>query len=167
MTATTLLLGSSQPQAFLERLTALLPELRCLASRPWDLALQASRADAIVLGDAVIDETVLRLALRLRLIQVLGPGLEQVDLDACGRFGVYVANVPWGRQVAVPGFARLVESGEPTSEVSASTLARIVAGNVRRLRRGQAPLFWTNPPAWLDREQALCGRAIAARGQSA
>jgi hypothetical protein len=167
MTGTTLLLGCGQPRAFLERLAALLPEIRCLASQPWDLVAQASWADAIVLGDAMIDETVLRLAPRLRLIQVLGPGLERVDLGACRQFGVYVANMPWGHPVAVPGFARLVEGGEPTSEVSASTLARIVAGNVRRLQRGQAPLFWTNPPAWLDREQALCGRVIAAGEQSA
>jgi hypothetical protein len=138
-----------------------------LASQPWHLAAQASRADVLVLGDAMIHETVLRLVPRLRLIQVLGSGLERVDLDACGRFGVYVANMPWGRAAAVPGFARLVVGGEPTSEVPASRLARIVAGNVRRLQRGQAPLFWTNPPAWLDRDQALCGRAIAAREQSA
>ena len=38
MTATTILLGSSQPRAFQERLAALLPEMRCLASQPWDLA---------------------------------------------------------------------------------------------------------------------------------
>jgi hypothetical protein len=167
MTATTILLGSSQPRAFKERLAALLPEMRCLASQPWDLTAHALRADAIVVDDAVVDETVLRLAPRLRLIQALGPNLDRVDLDACGRFGVYVANVPWGRQISAPGFARLVESGEPARDLAASTLARIVAGNVRRLERGQAPLFWANPPAWLDREQALCGRSIAASERSA
>ena len=61
----------------------------------------------------------------------------------------------------VNGFARLVEAGEPPSEMAASTLARIVAGNVHRLARGQAPLFWLNPPPWLDAEQAACGRAVA------
>jgi D-isomer specific 2-hydroxyacid dehydrogenase-like protein len=167
MNATTILLGSSQPQAFQERLATLLPEMRCLASQPWDLAAQALRADAIVVDDATVDETVLRLAPRLRLVQVLGPDLERIDLDACARYGVYVANVPWGRQVGAPGFARLVESGIPGRDLAASTLARIVAGNVRRLERGQAPLFWANPPTWLDPEQALCGRSVTTREQSA
>jgi hypothetical protein len=109
----------------------------------------------------------LRLAPRPRLVQLLGPRLERVDLPSCGRRGVYVANVPWGSRSGEPGFARLVEGGEPSAELAESTLARIATGNIRRLLRGQAPLFWVNPPAWLDAEQALCGRTVVAEPRSA
>ena len=164
--ATTILVGSGESAVF-GRLMALLPEADCRHCRAWDLPSHAAAAEVLVVDDAFVDEGLLRLAPRLRLVQLLGPGLSRVDLEACGRRGVYIASVPWCICTGEPSFGRLVEPGEPASELAASTLARVVAGNVRRLLRGQAPLFWANPPACVDPDQAFCGRAVVAGQQSA
>ena len=82
-----------------------------------------------------------------------------IDLEACGRHGVYVAGVGWGVRTGDTGVGRLVELGEPPAEEAASILAQVTADNVRRLLGGRAPLFWLNPPAWMDPDLALRGRA--------
>lgn len=149
------------------RLQALLPEARVIHCPAWRLLAYAPLTEALVIETAVVDATLLRLSPRLCMVQTLGPALEHVDLAACAQRGVYVANIPWGQPNGVLDVARLVEAGQPESEVYASTLARIAAGNLRRLRRGQAPLFWANPPAWLDAEQARYGRIVAGRSETA
>lgn len=167
MQQTTVLVDTAGPAALPARLQALLPDARVIGCPAWQLLAYAPVVEALVCAEAVVDATLLRLAPGLRMVQTLGPSLEQVDLEACARRGVYVANIPWGQRSGAPDVARLVEAGRPETDLYASTLARIVAGNIRRLRRGQAPVFWANPPAWLDAEQARCGRIVAARPETA
>src|SRR5437763_8103722 len=106
MTAT-VLIATNEDSTFRRRLAALLPELPVVTCRPWDLAAHSLRAAVLVVDGAVVDDTLLRLAPRLRLVQVLGPRLDEVDLAACGRRGVLVAGVPWGNRAGEPGPARL------------------------------------------------------------
>lgn len=166
MATTTLLIGSAEPSVH-RGLAALLPEVDCRRCRAWDLPAHAGRADILALDGTVVDEGLLRLAPRLRLVQALGPSLARIDLEACGRHGVYVASVPWGVRTGQPGFGRLVELGQPPADQAAAIVAQVVAGNARRLLRGQVPLFWVNPPAWMDPDQALRGQATLAPSRSA
>lgn len=166
MATTTLLIGSGEPSIH-RCLAVLLPEAECRQCWAWDLPSHAGWAEILAVDGATVDEGLLRLAPRLRLVQVLGPSAARIDLEACGRRGVYVASVPWGIRTGQTGFARLVELGEPPPDEAGAILARVVAGNARRLVHGLAPLFWVNPPAWMDADQALHGRAAVARSMTA
>ncbi|MDI3316998.1 MAG: 2-hydroxyacid dehydrogenase [Bacillota bacterium] len=80
-----------------ERLPRLLPGTEVLPSEPGRLAETLRRvggADVIVPGMSPVDEAVLEQAPGVRLVQQWGAGLDTVDIDACSRRGVPVANVP-------------------------------------------------------------------------
>jgi D-3-phosphoglycerate dehydrogenase len=62
-------------------------------------------AHAAVAGVEVYDEDVLAAAPRLKVIARLGVGLDNIDLDACRRRGITVANVPGGNANAVAELA--------------------------------------------------------------
>ena len=49
---------------------------------------------AVIVGDSVIDESSLREAGVLRIVQKAGAGVDTIDLDACSRRGIYVCNMP-------------------------------------------------------------------------
>ncbi|MCL6522598.1 MAG: 2-hydroxyacid dehydrogenase [Firmicutes bacterium] len=80
-----------------ERLPRLLPGVEVAASEPGRLAETLARtggADVIIPGMSPVDEAVLAAARGLRLVQQWGAGLDTVDVAACTRRGVPVANVP-------------------------------------------------------------------------
>ena len=79
------LLLSSAPPGF---------QTRWLSSRaPVEEKLQAvADADFLLLWGSAVEESVVRAAPRLRLIQILDAGYEHVDLDLCATLGVPVAN---------------------------------------------------------------------------
>lgn len=52
------------------------------------------RADALLVGRAVIDEALIARAPKLKVIARYGVGVENIDLDAAARHGVTVVNVP-------------------------------------------------------------------------
>jgi D-3-phosphoglycerate dehydrogenase / 2-oxoglutarate reductase len=62
-------------------------------------------AHAVVAGVEIYDEDVLAAAPRLKVIARLGVGLDNIDLDACRRRGITVANVPGGNANAVAELA--------------------------------------------------------------
>jgi D-3-phosphoglycerate dehydrogenase len=48
----------------------------------------------VIVGDSVIDESSLKKADELRIVQKAGAGVNTIDLNACGRLGIYVCNLP-------------------------------------------------------------------------
>jgi hypothetical protein len=158
-----ILIGSNHHAALRRQLEALLPDTAIETCYGWELHARLARADVLVVDEATLDDALLERAPGLRLVQVLGSRLERIDLEACGQRGVYVARLP-GSQSAV----RPLHSSElPLPELTHTIVARVAAGNVRRLARGQVPLFWVNPPSWLDAAQALYGRAVLVESRSA
>jgi D-3-phosphoglycerate dehydrogenase len=70
-----------------------------------ELPALVREAHAVVAGVEIYDEDVLAAAPRLKVIARLGVGLDNIDLDACRRRGIAVANVPGGNANAVAELA--------------------------------------------------------------
>jgi D-3-phosphoglycerate dehydrogenase len=83
-------------------------------------------AHAAVAGVEIYDEDVLAAAPRLKVIARLGVGLDNIDLEACRRRGITVANVPGGNANAV---------AELALALTLSVLRRIPVMDAR-IRRG-------------------------------
>lgn len=61
----------------------------------------AGRCDALVPGKALVTETVLEHAPRLKIVSKLGVGIDRIDIPACTAHGVYVANTPTANYISV------------------------------------------------------------------
>lgn len=75
-------------------LQAALPEHRVACCSEAEVLAEVGAADVIVPARAPITATVLAAALRCRLLQQMGAGVDQVDLAAAAARGIPVANVP-------------------------------------------------------------------------
>ncbi len=95
-TAAVLLLSGLSPEQNAILLSSAPPgfQTRWLSSRaPIEEKLRAvADADFVLLWGSAVEESVVRAAPRLRLIQILDAGYEHVDLDLCAALGVPVAN---------------------------------------------------------------------------
>jgi len=88
-------------------------------------------AHAVVAGVEIYDEDVLAAASGLKVIARLGVGLDNIDLAACRRRGITVANVPGGNANAV---------AELALALMLSVLRRIPVMDAR-IRRGEWDRF--------------------------
>ncbi|OON40024.1 lactate dehydrogenase [Izhakiella australiensis] len=77
----------------IQQFRQMLPDVEFIASAG-HAATSLAGFDVLIPGMADVTETLLKTADRLQLIQQAGAGLERVDLDAAGRLGIAVANVP-------------------------------------------------------------------------
>lgn len=78
---------------------------------PQDIAAVAEDADALLLGYAAVDRSLLARLPALRIIATQSVGHDMVDLEACRERGIWVSNVP----------------GAATEEVAAHALAMTLA----------------------------------------
>lgn len=58
------------------------------------IAATAGDADVLMVGQAVVDEKLLRLLPSLKVVSLASEGYDNVDLDACAHRGVQVARLP-------------------------------------------------------------------------
>lgn len=66
-----------------------------------ELAEEIQDAEVLIAGTEIISESVLQSAKNLKLISRVGIGLDGVDFDLCGRYGVQVAYTPDAPTIAV------------------------------------------------------------------
>lgn len=119
------------------------------------VAERLANADIVITNKVILDEPVLSLLPRLRMIAVAATGVNNVDTDYCQRAGIAVANVQGYATRSVPehviamlfalrrnlfGYHRDIEEGEwqrnrqfcffthPIGDVAGSTLAIIGSG---------------------------------------
>ena len=84
-------------------------QLQVVATRERDeLLRRAGQADFMVVAVARVDEALLRAAPRLRLVQHLGVGYDNIDVAACRRAGVPVALMPLNVETGVAEHAILL-----------------------------------------------------------
>ena len=71
------------------------------------LADRLGEADVLVCGPLDVDETLLKGAPRLRLVQQWGVGVDRIDIGACRKMGIAVCNVPSGGTGNAEGVAEI------------------------------------------------------------
>ncbi len=80
---------------FLGRVKTLLPGHDFIAQKEFGIK-DLSGIDILIPTMSKVTEEILETADRLKLIQQCGAGVELVDINACEKKGIYVANVPSG-----------------------------------------------------------------------
>ena len=74
---------------------ALVPDTTSYVRTPYDqIAPRIADAELVLLNKCRIDEAVLAQCPKLRWVGIIATGTDNIDLDACRRHGVSVANVP-------------------------------------------------------------------------
>ncbi|HEY8478124.1 MAG TPA: 2-hydroxyacid dehydrogenase [Chloroflexota bacterium] len=129
-----ILLAASTFPPILDYLPPLLPEHQVVAAPdPAHLPALLPEADVLVPLGVPITEAVLAHASRLRLVQQWGVGLDNVDIAACTRRGIPVANVP----TAASGNAQSVAEHALLLMMSLGRQIDVARRNVRERRWGQ------------------------------
>ena len=120
----------------------------------WDELAEKDKAEKLAATDALltatykVDDTMLRQAPKVKIVQKLGVGTDNIDSTAAAKYGIKVGNVPGGNTNGVAEMtitAKVLQLGVPI--VTALHISRMVAvvGTAGILCRYLQPIMEKKP----------------------